>query len=243
MAKVSRDNPNDIEAADLLRARRQPVGGADRQDLREAPAGGRHPRAALRADARRIRDSRTTSSTPTTRRRWPRRALVAARSYASLAPAVPHALHMPSHTFTRVGSWKESIETNRRRPRRRARATAPGEELHALDYQTYAYLQIAAGQGGQGRPSITRSASSAAPKGWRRERRALARLRSPRFRRAMRSSVAPGPKRPPCRPRPANTPYTEAITHFRARDRRGAQRQSGGGRGRTSSGSRRCATR
>ena len=42
------------------------------------------------------------------------KALAAARSYASLAPAVPHALHMPSHTFTRVGFWKESIDTNRR---------------------------------------------------------------------------------------------------------------------------------
>ena len=42
------------------------------------------------------------------------KALAAARSYASLAPSVPHALHMPSHTFTRVGLWKESIETNRR---------------------------------------------------------------------------------------------------------------------------------
>src|SRR5829696_903143 len=42
------------------------------------------------------------------------KALVAARKYASLAPAVPHALHMPSHTFTRVGSWKESIDTNQR---------------------------------------------------------------------------------------------------------------------------------
>ena len=40
-------------------------------------------------------------------------------------PAIPHALHMPSHTFTRVGSWKESIETNRSRPKPRARATAP----------------------------------------------------------------------------------------------------------------------
>ena len=40
------------------------------------------------------------------------RALSAARRYARIAPAVPHALHMPSHTFTRVGAWQESIETN-----------------------------------------------------------------------------------------------------------------------------------
>jgi hypothetical protein len=69
------------------------------------------------------------------------RALAAARRYASLAPAVPHALHMPSHTFTRVGAWAESIATNRRSA---DTAHANGEfsdELHALDYLAYAYLQ------------------------------------------------------------------------------------------------------
>jgi hypothetical protein len=72
------------------------------------------------------------------------KALAAARRYASLAPAIPHALHMPSHTFTRVGYWKESIETNRRSAEAaRKAAGGAGEELHALDYQTYAYLQIA----------------------------------------------------------------------------------------------------
>jgi hypothetical protein len=71
------------------------------------------------------------------------KALVAARSYASLAPAVPHALHMPSHTFTRVGLWKESIETNRRSAEAARKENATAEELHAMDYQTYAYLQIA----------------------------------------------------------------------------------------------------
>ena len=40
------------------------------------------------------------------------RALEAARRYAKIAPSAPHALHMPSHTFTRVGSWQESIDTN-----------------------------------------------------------------------------------------------------------------------------------
>jgi hypothetical protein len=71
------------------------------------------------------------------------RALDAARKYASLAPAIPHALHMPSHTFTRVGSWKESIETNRRSAEAARKSSGTGEELHALDYQTYAYLQLA----------------------------------------------------------------------------------------------------
>jgi hypothetical protein len=71
------------------------------------------------------------------------RALPAARSYASLAPAVPHALHMPSHTFTRVGLWKESIETNRRSAEAARKENATSEELHAMDYQTYGYLQLA----------------------------------------------------------------------------------------------------
>ena len=71
------------------------------------------------------------------------KALPAARSYAALAPAVPHALHMPSHTFTRVGLWKESIETNRRSAEAARKENATAEELHAMDYQTYGYLQLA----------------------------------------------------------------------------------------------------
>ena len=71
------------------------------------------------------------------------KALAAARSYASLAPSVPHALHMPSHTFTRVGMWKESIETNRRSAEAALKENANAEALHAMDYQAYAYLQLA----------------------------------------------------------------------------------------------------
>jgi hypothetical protein len=71
------------------------------------------------------------------------KALVAARRYASLAPAIPHALHMPSHTFTRVGSWQESIDTNRRSAEAARKNNGGAEELHALDYQTYAHLQMA----------------------------------------------------------------------------------------------------
>jgi hypothetical protein len=71
------------------------------------------------------------------------RALDAARRYAKIAPDAPHALHMPSHTFTRVGSWQESIETNRASAEAAKRANSQGEVLHALDYQAYAYLQTA----------------------------------------------------------------------------------------------------
>ena len=69
------------------------------------------------------------------------RALEAARRYAKIAPSAPHALHMPSHTFTRVGYWQESIETNIRSAEAAAREGTFGEALHAMDYQVYAYLQ------------------------------------------------------------------------------------------------------
>jgi tetratricopeptide (TPR) repeat protein len=69
------------------------------------------------------------------------RALVAARRYASIAPSAPHALHMPSHTFTRVGAWQESIDANTASGTAARREGATAEELHATDYLTYAYLQ------------------------------------------------------------------------------------------------------
>jgi len=69
------------------------------------------------------------------------RALVAARNYAEIAPDAPHALHMPSHTFTRLGYWQESIESNVAAAAAARRQGQTAEELHASDYETYAYLQ------------------------------------------------------------------------------------------------------
>ena len=76
------------------------------------------------------------------------RGLAAARSYGSIAPWVPHALHMPSHIFTRLGMWEESIAANRSSAdasrayaAMRHRDATEAEELHALDYMTYSYLQ------------------------------------------------------------------------------------------------------
>jgi hypothetical protein len=69
------------------------------------------------------------------------RALDAARRYARIAPAAPHALHMPSHTFTLVGEWQESIDTNTVSAGVAREEGSVAEELHAMDYQTYAYLQ------------------------------------------------------------------------------------------------------
>ncbi|MEP7132950.1 MAG: hypothetical protein ABI914_07280 [Acidobacteriota bacterium] len=76
-------------------------------------------------------------------------ALMAARSYAKIAPSSAHALHMPSHIFTRIGLWKESIASNvasadsaRRYVARTHPGTASFDAMHALDYLEYAYLQI-----------------------------------------------------------------------------------------------------
>ena len=69
------------------------------------------------------------------------RALVAARRYSEIAPDAPHALHMPSHTFTRTGYWQESIDSNIAAAAAARREGQTAEELHASDYEIYAYLQ------------------------------------------------------------------------------------------------------
>lgn len=76
------------------------------------------------------------------------RGLTAAQVYGSIAPWVPHALHMPSHIFTRLGMWDESITANRDAAEAarayaavRHRDATEAEELHALDYMAYSYLQ------------------------------------------------------------------------------------------------------
>jgi hypothetical protein len=69
------------------------------------------------------------------------RALDAARRYGKIAPDSPHALHMPSHIFTRLGLWQESIDSNLVSAASAQRNNAPGNELHAKDYLIYAYLQ------------------------------------------------------------------------------------------------------
>jgi tetratricopeptide (TPR) repeat protein len=71
------------------------------------------------------------------------RALPAARRYSMIAPDTPHALHMPSHTFTRVGFWQDSIDSNLAASVAARREGQSAEELHMLDYLAYAYLQAA----------------------------------------------------------------------------------------------------
>ena len=81
--------------------------------------------------------------------------LPAAICYADIAPSVPHALHMPSHIFTRVGQWQNSIDSNRASAdagqNYAAKVFGPGvvwdQTLHAMDYLEYSYLQT--GQDGE----------------------------------------------------------------------------------------------
>ncbi|MGH7531607.1 MAG: hypothetical protein ACREMN_14595, partial [Gemmatimonadales bacterium] len=82
--------------------------------------------------------------------------LNAARRYAQIAPAAPHAQHMPSHIFVRRGLWDETIAANQRSfdagvtyARAQGRPVVP-EQYHALDYMVYGYLQ-------QGRDSAARA--------------------------------------------------------------------------------------
>jgi tetratricopeptide (TPR) repeat protein len=69
------------------------------------------------------------------------RGLPAARAYFKIAPSAPHALHMPSHIFTRLGLWDDSIASNQAAREAAHSQGDLGEELHAMDYLTYAYLQ------------------------------------------------------------------------------------------------------
>jgi len=87
------------------------------------------------------------------------RGVPAARLYAQIAPGHAHALHMPSHIYTRLGMWDDSIETNSRSA---AAAKAEGigfEQAHAMDYLVHAYLQL--GQDAQAKRVIAESESIA----------------------------------------------------------------------------------
>lgn len=144
------------------------------------------------------------------------RALDAARRYAAIAPAAPHALHMPSHTFTRVGAWQESIETNAKSAAAARKDNAAAEELHALDYQTYAYLQT--GQDAAARKTVDsigpigariqiNAAGNAAPPPAGYYALAAIPARYALERGAWREAAA-------LTPRETSFPWTDAITYF-----------------------------
>src|SRR5438445_3886998 len=132
----------------------------------------------------------------------------AARLYARLAPDAPHALHMPSHIFTRVGAWADSAATNRRSADAAKRSNDPDDALHALDYMTYAYLQL--GRDGEARKTLdeARTLTEINP----------ARATAPYALAAMpaRYAVERGAWGDAVKLAPSQSryPFTEAMTHF-----------------------------
>ncbi|UJP04823.1 MAG: hypothetical protein LZF61_08150 [Nitrosomonas sp.] len=75
--------------------------------------------------------------------------LDAARAYTHIAPAVPHALHMPSHIFIRLGQWQEAAQSNltayqaaHTHAQKNAQTATWDQQLHFMDYMLYAYLQV-----------------------------------------------------------------------------------------------------
>ena len=144
------------------------------------------------------------------------KARAAARRYSSIAPSATHALHMPSHTFTRVGMWQESVDANNRSLKVAVSSGAFAEALHASDYAMYAYLQMGKESEAKaildGLPSLVARfdpnaitgaapglggvfAIAAIPARWALERGAWAEAAA-------------------LEPKPSSYPYTEAMTYF-----------------------------
>jgi tetratricopeptide (TPR) repeat protein len=137
-----------------------------------------------------------------------RQGLPAARLYARIAPDAPHALHMPSHIFTRVGAWVDSATTNRRSADAAKKSSDPDDALHALDYMTYAYLQLARDGDARRTWDEARTLTGINP----------ARATAPYALAAMpaRYAVERGdwPAATKLEPSTSKFPFTEAMTHF-----------------------------
>jgi len=143
-------------------------------------------------------------------------ALDAARRYAKIAPSAPHALHMPSHTFTRLGYWQDSIDTNTASGAAAKRDGAVAEELHTMDYRIYAYLQTAQDRSAQrmlaALPEVAarfdpEALGSAAPG----SAGVFALAAIPARYALERGAWAEAAK---LQPHPSKFPYTEALTYF-----------------------------
>jgi len=134
--------------------------------------------------------------------------LPAARRYAAIAPDAPHALHMPSHIFTRVGAWADSATTNRRSADTAERSNDPDDALHALDYMTYAYLQLA--RDGDARKIFEEARTLTGINPARATAYYALAAMPARYvveRGAWRDAATLAPS-------PSNFPFTEAMTHF-----------------------------
>jgi hypothetical protein len=144
-------------------------------------------------------------------------ALGAARRYSEIAPSSPHALHMPSHTFTRVGDWQASIQANIASAAAAQRDGQTGDELHASDYLVYAYLQTAQDNAARqvvesavrifSRLDPTVSVSGAASPAAAYFARAAIPARYCLERRAWADAAS-------LTPQPSPVPYADAITYF-----------------------------
>jgi len=132
--------------------------------------------------------------------------LPAARKYAAIAPSAAHALHMPSHIFTRTGSWEDSISTNRRSEETARRNKTPDEILHALDYQVYAALQL--GRDADARGAVERMQTAGT---YERAAGAFALAAGP-ARYAMERSDWKAAAQ--LAPQQSPYPYADAMTHF-----------------------------
>ena len=134
--------------------------------------------------------------------------LPAARRYADIAPDAPHALHMPSHIFTRVGAWADSVATNRRSATVAQKSNEPDEAVHAMDYMTYAYLQLARDSDARKTFDEARTLTGFNP----------ARATAPYGLAAMpaRYALERGAwgEAAQLQPTPSKFPFTEAMTHF-----------------------------
>src|SRR5688572_3384379 len=134
--------------------------------------------------------------------------LDAARRYAKIAPSAPHALHMPSHIFTHVGSWEEAAATNLRSVASAKANNEPNESYHASDYAVYAFLQL--GRDGDAKRTMEEAFRV---DGWNAAVRT-----APYARAAMpaRMALDRGQWREAMQLQPTATkyPYTDAITYF-----------------------------
>jgi hypothetical protein len=136
------------------------------------------------------------------------RGVRAAERYATLAADASHALHMPSHIFTRIGRWDGSIEANQRSAER---AVATGDvdgEWHALDYMVYAYLQTGQDEAARRALASAGRARSADPP---RNAHAFAAAAMPARLALERGAWAEAAALPV---RESSFPYTDALTHF-----------------------------
>jgi hypothetical protein len=133
--------------------------------------------------------------------------LDAARRYAGLAPSAPHAQHMPSHIFTRVGAWQDSVDSNLRSAAVAKAQNEFGDQLHAMDYLVYALLQLA--RDDDARRVVEEAPGVRGPEQVRSTPYALAAIPA-------RYAIERGAWKEAAQlqPQPTRFPFTAAITHF-----------------------------